>query len=175
VECPACGKQMEEMTAGDILVDVCKGGCGGIWFDRFELQKVDEPHESVGETLLDVEKDESTQVDHTERRKCPTCKDKTMMRHFYSVKKDVELDECPNCGGFWLDSGELGQIRSQYKSEEERKKAAEEYFSVVFGKELAKMLKESKEKSEKAKKIAQMFRFICPSYYIPGKQDWGAF
>jgi len=24
-------------------------------------------------------------------------------------------------------------------------------------------------------KISNMFRFICPSYYIPGKQDWGAF
>jgi hypothetical protein len=22
---------------------------------------------------------------------------------------------------------------------------------------------------------SNMFRFICPSYYIPGKHDWGAF
>jgi hypothetical protein len=34
---------------------------------------------------------------------------------------------------------------------------------------------ESQEKAEKARKVANMFRFICPSYYIPGKQDWGAF
>ena len=27
----------------------------------------------------------------------------------------------------------------------------------------------------KARRIAHAFRFICPSYYIPGKQSWGAF
>jgi hypothetical protein len=26
-----------------------------------------------------------------------------------------------------------------------------------------------------AGRIAYTFRFICPSYYIPGGQDWGAF
>jgi hypothetical protein len=30
-------------------------------------------------------------------------------------------------------------------------------------------------KLDKARKIANMFRFVCPSYYIPDKQDWGAF
>ena len=89
--------------------------------------------------------------------------------------KEVEVDECQNCGGFWLDYGELGRIRSQYSSEEERKKAAEEYFEDLFGEELKRMQEEAEEKREKAKKIIRMFRFICPSYYIPGKQDWGAF
>lgn len=98
-----------------------------------------------------------------------------MMRHFHSIKKEVEVDECPNCGGFWLDSGELGRIRSQYSSDAERKAAAKDYFEKIFGEELKKMREESEEKLEKAKKIARMFRFICPSYYIPGKQDWGAF
>jgi len=34
---------------------------------------------------------------------------------------------------------------------------------------------EDKDKLNKVLKISNMFRFICPSYYIPGKQDWGAF
>jgi hypothetical protein len=37
------------------------------------------------------------------------------------------------------------------------------------------MRRESQEKLEKARRIANIFRFICPSYYIPGKQEWGAF
>ena len=49
MECPACGKQLQQMTAGDVTVDVCKGGCGGMWFDNYELKKFDEPHESAGE------------------------------------------------------------------------------------------------------------------------------
>ena len=42
MKCPACGNELSQMVAGEITVDVCKGGCGGIWFDHFELQKVDE-------------------------------------------------------------------------------------------------------------------------------------
>jgi Zn-finger nucleic acid-binding protein len=163
------------MTVGDVTVDVCKGGCGGIWFDQFELKKFDEPHESAGEALLDVERDANIGVDLSRRLACPKCDDVIMMRHFFSIKKQVEVDECGNCGGFWLDAGELGQIRGLFDTEEQRHQAAEEYFSEVFGEQFAVMKAESQEKLAKARKIAHMFRFICPSYYVPGKQDWGAF
>lgn len=175
MKCPACNTAMEEITVQDITVDACRNGCGGIWFDRFELQKVDEPHESLGESLLQIVTEGKVAVDHFQRRKCPKCEDIVLMRHFYSVKKEVVVDECPNCGGYWLDFGELGRIRSQYSSDDERKKAAEEYFDNIFGEKLKSMQEEGEEKLKKAKKIARMFRFVCPSYYIPGKQDWGAF
>ncbi len=175
MKCPACECKMEEVVVEDIAVDVCKQGCGGLWFDKFELQKVDEPHESAGESLLQISMEGSAATDHSQRRKCPKCEDIILMRHFFSVKKEVEVDECPSCGGFWLDYGELGRIRSQYATDEERKMAARAYFENIFGGELKKMQEEGQEKLEKAKKIASMFRFICPSYYIPGKQDWGAF
>ena len=175
MKCPACGNLLQEMTVGDVTVDVCKGGCGGIWFDNFELKKFDEPHESAGEALLGVERDESIVIDHTKRLKCPKCDDIVMMKHFFSVKKEVEVDECPGCGGFWLDAGELRRIRSLFNTEQERHQAAQEYFSEVFGDRLAAMEAESEAQLAKARKIANMFRFICPSYYIPGKQKWGAF
>ena len=169
MECPACGNILEEMTASDVTVDVCKGGCGGIWFDQFELTSFDEPHESAGEALLDIERDTSITVDRTKKLRCPKCSDVVMMRHFFSVKKETEVDECPGCGGFWLDAGELGRIRSLFNSEEERHKAAEMYFSELFDDQLSTM------KAEKSSRVANMFLFICPSNYIPGKQDWGAF
>ena len=175
MDCPACGNALQEVTVSDVVVDVCQGGCSGIWFDNFELKKFDEPHESAGETLLDIERDPSITVDHTQRLKCPKCEDVVMMRHFFSVKKAVEVDECPACGGFWLDAGELAKIRTLFNTEEERHKAAEAYFSEVFGGELAAMEAADQAKFHKAQKISKMFRFICPSYYIPGKQDWGAF
>jgi len=175
MECPACGNQLQQMTAGDVTVDVCKGGCGGIWFDNFELKKFDEPHESAGEALLDIERDESITVDHTKQLKCPKCDDFMMVKHFFSTKKQVEVDECLQCCGFWLDAGELGRIRSLFKTEEERNKAADEYFRHVIGPELAAMQGEDDANLAKARKIANMFRFICPSYYIPGDHNWGAF
>lgn len=175
MKCPACKNDLVEIIVDDIAVDVCQNGCGGIWFDRFELQKVDEPHECAGEKLLNINKDSHVSVDHEVRLNCPKCKDTIMMRHFFSAKKEVEVDECPKCAGYWLDSGELGRIRDQFGSEKERKAAAQKYFAEVFDVELAKMKSESDEKGKKAKKIANLFRFICPSYYMPGKQDWGAF
>ncbi|MCZ6752003.1 MAG: zf-TFIIB domain-containing protein [Acidobacteria bacterium] len=175
MNCPACDRGLLEMVVGDITVDVCKGGCGGVWFDNFELRKFDEPHEAQGEALLDIEQDESIQVDHDKRRNCPRCETQVMMRHFFSVQQHVEVDECPSCAGMWLDYGELHQIRTQYGNDQEREKAGKEYFGEVFGKQLTAMKDASAERSEKAKKIANMFRFICPSYYIPGKQKWGAF
>lgn len=97
MKCPACDCQMEEVVIDDIAVDVCKQGCGGLWFDRFELRKVDEPHESAGEKLMQVKREVSIDIDPSQRRKCPKCEDMTMMRHFFSVKAQVEVDECPGC------------------------------------------------------------------------------
>jgi len=175
MECPVCARQLQQMEVGDIVIDACRNGCGGIWFDRFELKKVDEKHESAGELLLEIARDPNIVVDHTQRRSCPKCEGQIMMRHFMSTKREVEVDECPTCAGFWLDYGELGCIRDQFETEADRQKAADQYFSDVFGEEFAKMRQESDEKLQRARSIARIFRFICPSYYIPGKQEWGAF
>jgi len=175
MKCPACGRELTPMTAGDITVDVCDGGCGGIWFDNFEFEKVDDREESAGEALLDIKRDPNVQVDHEARRMCPKCDNIVMMRHFASIKRQVEVDECPACGGIWLDYGELAAIREQFTSQEEKQKATKEYFDEIVGQKLKKMAEEDAAKAEKARRLASMFRFICPSYYIPGKQDWGAF
>jgi Zn-finger nucleic acid-binding protein len=165
---------LQQIEVGDVQLDVCQGGCGGIWFDRFELQKFDEMHESAGESLLDIEQDPNIVVDSHKKRHCPRCGDVIMMRHFMSIKREITVDECPKCAGFWLDKGELGGIRGQFETEEARNEAAEAYFAEIFDQNLTKMGKESQENLEKARKIAKIFRFLCPSFYIPGKQRWGA-
>jgi Zn-finger nucleic acid-binding protein len=175
MNCPACSNPLHQMTVSDIQVDVCRGGCGGIWFDNFELKKFDEPHESAGQALLNIKRNPKLNIDHTKRLKCPKCDNIVMMRHFFSVKKQVVVDQCPGCGGYWLDAGELTQIRGLYDTEAEREKAADEYFSEIFDNQLAQMKRESEAELNKSRKIANIFRFICPSYYIPGKQDWAAF
>ena len=154
---------------------MCRGGCAGIWFDRYELMKVDESHESAGEELLRLERAADVSVDHSRRLSCPRCPDVVMMRHFISVKREVTVDECPNCGGFWLDVGELAAVRTEFETEEARDLAAAQYFSELFDPELIAAHTETMEDLESAQRIAHIFRFICPSYYIPGKQEWGAF
>lgn len=169
MNCPACERQLSEKTVGNVRVDVCDKGCGGIWFDRFEMKKLADLAESSGEALLDIERDKSISVDREARKNCPKCRDMMMMQHFFSSKKEVEVDECPKCGGHWLDSGELGKIRGNYSSEDDRIKAAQSYFSEIFDNQLANMELKSKIKSEKVQSIARIFRFITPSWYIKRK------
>lgn len=175
MKCPACNNQLEEIAVGELKVDICRNGCGGIWFDNFELKQVDEKYETAGEALLEIETDPGVAVDYEAQRICPRCDGQKMLRHFMSVKRSVAVDECPACGGFWLDAGELREIRSQYETEADRKAAASAYFTEVFSGDLTALANAGDEKLHRARKIAGLFRFICPSYYIPGKQDWGAF
>jgi len=91
-----------------------------------------------------------------------------MMRHFFSVKREVELDECPGCGGMWLDAGELGKIRSLYGSEEERRQAAKEYFDDVFGEKLKEMSSQTEQGA--AGRIGNVLKFLSPSYYFTGSK-----
>lgn len=174
MKCPACENALTPITVGSLTVDACQGGCGGIWFDRFELQKADKPQESAGEKLLEIPPTRNIPIDPHKRYSCPKC-GTIMMRHFFSVKRHVLVDECPKCAGTWLDAGELVPIRGEFPSEEERKREAEAYFEEIFGKHLAEMRAQSQQSAQRAKEIAQIFRFLCPTNYLPGKQQWGAF
>ncbi len=169
MKCPACERNLTEVTAGNITVNACQQGCGGIWFNRFELKKIIDPKESSGEALLDIERDKDVHVDLEARKKCPTCKNMIMMRHFFSPQQAVEVEECPKCGGHWLDYGELGAIRDQYTSEADQVKAAKAYFAEIYDYQLAQMGKATKEQSEKIRTISGIFRFITPSWYLGRK------
>lgn len=175
MDCPACKSELRSMNVAGVSVDVCSYGCGGLWFDQGELQKFDEPHEEAGVSLLDIKPALGISMEYSKRHNCPKCAGSVLMRHFSSVKRQVEVDECPTCGGYWLDVGELRMIRSEYKTQDERRRAAQEYFREVFGERMETMRAESKERLNSARRIANIFRFLCPSYYIPGKQKWGAF
>lgn len=113
MKCPACFNDLTEFHVANLAVDACQGGCGGIWFDAFELQKVDEESETAGEPLLDIQRDGRLVVDASRKRECPRCAGMKLRRHFFSAKRQVEVDQCPNCGGYWLDAGELALIRAE--------------------------------------------------------------
>lgn len=84
LECPVCSTTLTAMTTGGVTVEVCAGGCGGMWFDWFELDRVDEKHET-GEKLLEVERDPTLEVAPQKRIFCPL-DGEIMMRHFRSVR-----------------------------------------------------------------------------------------
>ncbi len=113
MKCPACFNELSSVTIGKLTVDVCRRGCGGIWFDAFELQQVDEPNEAPGQWLVNLERDPHLHVDSSRKRACPKCAGVKLKRRFFSAKRRIEVDECPGCGGYWLDAGELEKIRDE--------------------------------------------------------------
>jgi hypothetical protein len=118
MKCPACDFDLTEMELGGVKVDACHGGCGGIWFDAFELQRVDEQKEVPTEHLLRIQTNRAVRVDPARKRPCPRCDGVKLQRHYFSARRRVEVDHCPNCAGYWLDAGELETIRAEKANEE---------------------------------------------------------
>lgn len=104
--------ELREKGAGDMTVDVCYGGCGGIWFDRREIDRVDGRSAA---SLHTIWRDPNKVVKLTEPRLCPRCPEQILTRRWFSEEKKVEIDQCSICGGIWLDPGEFSRIHQEMK------------------------------------------------------------
>jgi Zn-finger nucleic acid-binding protein len=113
MQCPVCHSDLSPATLRGITIDGCAGGCGGVWFDNFELKKFLQQPEAVGEIIARFRPREGGFFDYTRRRQCPRCGDVVMMRHYYTPSRRTEVDTCPGCNGVWLDGQELGRIQSE--------------------------------------------------------------
>lgn len=164
--CPRCARTMSQVHVAGVTIDACQHGCGGLWFDQAELRRFDESCEDVG-SLLTVDVDPHLSVDLNARLECPCCPSQKMMRHFFTTKHEVEVDECPSCAGFWLDAGELARIRSLFETEGDANAAAREHFRAEFSTQLQALAAESRAQADRANRFRSFFRFICPSNYIP--------
>ena len=110
MKCPACKRRLREKGAGGMVLDMCYGGCGGIWFDATELERV---NAQAATTLHSIWQVPITNVKQSEPRPCPRCPDTILDRKWFSNAKRVEIDQCPKCGGIWLDAGEFSIIYSE--------------------------------------------------------------
>lgn len=144
INCPACGCAMTKIFIPEenINIDICLDGCGGIYFDNRELNKFDERHENIDIILEQIKGKEFKPVDTTQKRICPVCKT-PMVKHFMSIKREVEIDDCYACGGKFLDNGELEKIRAQYKDNEERTAVMREVVKETFGFEFEELEEKS--------------------------------
>ena len=129
MKCPACFNELAPLQVGSVTVDVCQGGCGGIWFDTFELQRIEQEDDSATQWLMNVARDPLILLDPNRKRECPRCADVKLMRHFHSPKRRVEVDECPGCGGFWLDAGELARIRAEIENQRKLAQGQQPYLT----------------------------------------------
>jgi len=160
MKCPRCKRLLTPREAGGIVVDVCEGGCGGLWFDQCELQRVDNGCEPAGEALLHIPVDPDVTVDLEERVYCPKCPESiVMMRFFYSPRREVQVDHCPNCGGHWLDANELEAVRKLYASTDDRHRHFELVVAESFGAEVTAMA-QHRQRHKTRLVVTGMFGFL---------------
>lgn len=113
MKCPACSSNLLEKQIGAIAVQVCQTGCGGIWFDSFEVEQVDQETDSVGELLFHPQRDAAAEVDPSRPRNCPRCEKIQLRRVLLSPGSRVHISECPACDGCWLDERDLAALHDE--------------------------------------------------------------
>ena len=156
--CPVCSKQMVGENFGGVKVDVCKNGCKGIWFDWFELSKLDESNEGLG-AALDEALDQPRAGDEGRgKTDCPKCGMK-MQIHKYKKANQVTVDECYSCSGIFLDAGELGAIRDAYMSEEDERAHLDQLLADMPDYQMKKMdVQKQKERNAALGKFTRYIR-----------------
>lgn len=166
MNCPRTGTQLREVDIDGTKVDVSEA-CGGLWLDSYELLKFDEVKESAGEKLIDLMSEYSGgDIDPEQRLNCPRDSEVVMMRRFYSVKRQIEIDECPKCGGIWLDAGELTKIREAYPTKEARDEAGQQFMSEVL--DGVQAVDQENMPEDKVARLSNVLKWISPSHYLRG-------
>jgi hypothetical protein len=101
----------------NVEIDYCTD-CGGIWLDAGELELLLGEPEKAG-NLINSFKVNSQCSEGI--RKCPIC-DKKMQKIIVGDSTPVLLiDKCRKGDGLWFDSGELNEIFSRTKLDNENK------------------------------------------------------
>ncbi|HVB85644.1 MAG TPA: zf-TFIIB domain-containing protein [Candidatus Dormibacteraeota bacterium] len=106
MDCLNCGTEMITNRVitkkDDISYDMCEK-CGSLWLDAGELDKM---AFKVDGSVEYCEQDKEPEPEQT-GLKCPRCDDSILAKVKFLESDDIFLHYCRNCGGFWLDGGEL--------------------------------------------------------------------
>jgi Zn-finger nucleic acid-binding protein len=91
-----------------IAYDICEA-CGSLWLDAGELDKM---AFQVAGSIEYCSRDAAVGVAEL-KKECPRC-DQTILDKVYFIGcEEIVLDHCRNCGGFWLDGGELDLVNRE--------------------------------------------------------------
>lgn len=120
MQCPRDGATLTRETyEGDVVVDRCTT-CAGIWLDAGELRDVQETIEhdyshqlgridTVAAAYALARQKAQADVD------CPKC-GKALHTREYGFCSQILVDRCAECGGVWLDAGELQTLEKFFET-----------------------------------------------------------
>lgn len=109
MKCLSCGNEMTSNQVvthkASVTYDMCEE-CGSLWLDAGELDKLAFQVEGDIE-YCSQEKDAKQDA---KPLKCPRCDDSDLDRVKFIGTDETILHRCGNCGGFWLDAGQLNLL-----------------------------------------------------------------
>lgn len=112
LRCPACAGVLKEVFAKAnygrvLLLDQCTG-CGGVWFDRWELYLL---HGSSASDLdsVDVSSLLAPNPDSGGSGNCPRCSLPLTEFKDPGLPPDASIRRCSGCSGLWLNRGEISK------------------------------------------------------------------
>jgi len=106
IKCPKCDiymrKQEIEVPGLNITLDFCIQ-CHSYWFDKGELNRY------IGTSVVDRSLKRRSGIDSWGKPNCPRCSGRMTMKFI----EELEIDHCEDCGGIWLDHGELKSLQEK--------------------------------------------------------------
>ena len=106
MNCPKCSEGMQKVRHSAIEIDRCRG-CGGIWFDLLELEKL---VRQEGSARIDTgNPDTGEKFDKVGRIDCPVCHS-PMIRMVDANQPHIRYEACKICSGVFLDAGEFTDL-----------------------------------------------------------------
>jgi Zn-finger nucleic acid-binding protein len=114
---PVTGRPMREIEVLGTHIHYCPA-TGGIWFDDGELHGI---KQRLADAFPHLEKIAIPEVQPSApaatARACPV-DGKALRTYRYLFTSNVFLDECPQCGGIWVDDGELQSMHVALQEQE---------------------------------------------------------
>lgn len=108
--CPDCKQPLAKETFHDIEIERC-WECAGFWFDADELRRLLAADPLAMTVLEERALPRITQKHVCEGvLTCPSCAGLLHVYH-YEYNSPIELETCMDCGGFWVQEGELLKIQ----------------------------------------------------------------
>jgi Zn-finger nucleic acid-binding protein len=111
---------MSQRAVRLITIDECQG-CGGVWFERGEFDKVLRIQIGSHSPSMEQEKllgEAATKLETCEGLTCPGCEKD--LASFKLKAQDLVIDSCPRCEGLWLDKGELDTLKGMAQKRQAR-------------------------------------------------------
>jgi Zn-finger nucleic acid-binding protein len=147
VICPNDHVEMQQVRVEShyglpVILEQCKS-CGGIWFDQFELYSIKSAQAEKIE-LLDSEILSCPAQVASSNLVCP--RDQNTLIQFSDINfpKEIIVERCPQCNGFWLNRGEFTRYQKIRQGLQRSKETSPEQ-EQRFKEDIRKILSENRE------------------------------